>query len=119
MANPNIATTTTIYGTTQGVTYLSTSNTTVVTCSSNNVLKINSLTACNVSASSCDVTVSFYDSSAGTTHYIAYTISVPAKATLVIISKDSGIYLNESDYIQALASTTSALSLMISYETIS
>lgn len=119
MANPNIATTVSIYGSTSGLSYLATSMSTMLTCGTNTVIKVNTITAANVSASSTDVTVAFYDSSAGATHYIAYTITVPAKTTLVVMSKDSGIYLNESDNIQALASAASAISLVISYETIS
>lgn len=118
MANPNIATTTSIYGLTVGSTYLTTSWATILTCSSNTVLKVNSITACNVSASAVDVSVNLYDSSAAVTHYIAYTITVPSKATLVIMSKDSGIYMNESDYIQSYASVSSAISLVVSYESI-
>lgn len=118
MANPNIATSNSIYGSTQGLTYVSTSWTTVITCSTNTVLKVNTVTACNVSASPVDVSVSLYDSSAGVTHYLAYTITVPAKATLVITSKDSGFYMNELDYIQTYASAANAISLVVSYESI-
>lgn len=118
MANPNIATTTSIYGLTVGQSVSTSSTTFLGSVASGYLYKVNTIMACNISASAADVTVTFYDSSAGTTYYIAYTITVPAKTTLVILSKDSAIYLNESDYMNAYASAGSAINLVCSYETI-
>lgn len=117
MANPNIATSSSIYGYTVG-TSAATSSTDILTCSSNTVIKVNTLTAANTSASAVDVTVFYYDASAALSYYIAYTITVPAKTTLVVISKDTSIYLNESDVLRCTASTGSVLNMVCSYETI-
>ena len=50
---------------------------------------------------------------------IASTISVPADATLVVIDKNSSIYLEEGDNIEAGAGAASDLTITISYEELS
>lgn len=117
MANPNIATSTSIYGVTVAQT-TSTTSSSFLSCPSNYVYKVNTITACNTGGSSVDISVSFYKSSAGATYYLAYTITVPAKTTLVITSKDTQIYLNESDYLSAFASANSVVQIICSYESI-
>ena len=55
---------------------------------------------------------------ADATIYIAKTIAVPADATLVLIDKNSSIYLMEGDVLKGGASATSDLDLFVSYEII-
>ncbi len=50
---------------------------------------------------------------------IAHLITVPAKSNLVLISKDSGFYLNENKSINLQASAASDLNYLLSYEAIS
>ena len=116
MAAPNIVNVTSIYGkTVRGV--LSTSNSSYVTCPSNKVLKVNTIICANSdTANSVDVDVRFYDSSASNYSYLAREISVPAKSTLVVLSKDTSIYLEESDRIDASASNNNDADIIISYE---
>jgi len=117
MAAPNLVNVTSIYGRTQGATLSTGSNTDILTCGSDKVLKINSIIVANIDGtSSADVTVSFYDSSATARYKIASTVAVPADSTLVVIGKDSPIYLEESDQIEANASANSDLEMIISYE---
>ena len=119
MANPNIATAASIYGRSQSLALTTGAQTLAGSVAGNHVYKVNSLIISNINgSSSADVTVTFYDSSAATTYYIAYTIAVPAKSTLVVLSKDTQLYLEESDYIQAYASANSYLHAVISYEDI-
>lgn len=47
---------------------------------------------------------------------IAASISVPALSSLVLISKDSGIYLEEGDYLSVYASSSSSMTVFCSYE---
>lgn len=117
MANPNIATSTSIYGSTVGLA-VTTSSSSFLSCPSNYVYKVNTITAANQAGSSADISVTYYRSAAGTTYYLAYTITVPAKTTLVITSKDTQIYLNESDNLSAFASANSAIHIICSYESI-
>jgi len=117
MAAPNIVNVTSIYGKSMGAALGTSANTDILTCPANKVLKINSIIVANVDGTNnADVTVSFYDSSAAARYKLAHTITVPADSTLVIVGKDSPIYLEESDQIEASASAASDLDIIISYE---
>lgn len=120
MANPNIVGVTSILGKTVGAA-VTTSLTALVTNSSSSgeIYKINSLIVSNVDGTNAaDITVEFYDNQ--TTGYkLASTITVPADATLVVISKETAIYLEENDSIRVLASATGDLQAVCSYEIIS
>ena len=90
--------------------------TTVLTCAADKVLKINSIVVSNYGAN-VNATVQFYDSSATNSSYLAHRISVPDQSSLVVLGKDTSIYLEESDQIKAGIGTTSTTStITISYE---
>jgi hypothetical protein len=77
---------------------------------SGKVFKINSLIVSNVDGSSAaDITVSLFseDNIGGTATEIVSTVTVPADASLVVISKDTSIYLEEDKSIGATASAAS------------
>jgi len=125
MANPNIVSVTSIKGESLGYNLTSTTTTTLLTVSSDKILKVNRITAANVDGSSAaDVSLSVVKSnftSDGVTNFdtsgtffLAKTISVPADATLVI--SDTPIYLMEGDILKGGASAASDLDLFISYE---
>ena len=117
MAAPNIVGVTTITGKT-AVQAVTTSATAIVTNSaaSGKVFKINALYVSNVDgATAADVNVDLFRSS--TAYHIAKTVSVPADATLDIISKS--IYLEEGDSLRLTASANSDLEAICSYEEIS
>jgi hypothetical protein len=117
MAAPNIVNVTSIYGKTMGANVSTTPETDILTCPSNKVLKINSIIVANVDGTnSADVTVHFYDNSAAARYNIAHTVAVPADSTLIVLGKDSPIYLEEADHIEASASAVSDLEMIISYE---
>ena len=124
MAAPNIVNVATITGKT-AVVDLSTTNATAVVsnaASSNKVFKINSLIVSNVDGSSAaDITISLYseDNIGGTATQIVSTVTVPADASLVVISKDTSIYLEEDKSIGATASAANDLKVVCSYEEIS
>lgn len=124
MAAPNVVNVTTITGKT-AVVDLSTTNATLVVenpASSNKVFKINSLYVSNVDGSaSAEITVSLYseDNIGGTATEICKTVVVPADATLIVIDKNSSIYLEEDKSIGATASAASDLKIVCSYEEIS
>lgn len=119
MAAPNIVNVATIIGRTVGAA-LTTSSADIVTNSaaSNKVFKVNAIYVSNVDGvNNADATVGFFDSSASATYELANTITVPADATLDILSKP--IYLEEGDKITALASANSDLEIIVSFEEIS
>jgi len=127
MANPNIVSVTSINGESVGYNLTATTTTTLLTVSSNIVLKINRITCTNVDGTnaadlSLSITkanftsagVSDFDTSG--TFFLAKTVSVPADATLVVL--DTPIYLMEADVLKGGASAASDLDLVISYEVI-
>lgn len=119
MANPNIISVTEIYGKTS-VLNVTTTATDIVTNAgaSGKIYKINSLIIANVNGgATADITASIYRSS--TEYKIAHTIVVPNDATIILISKDSPIYLEEGDSIRLTASIDSYLTGVCSYEIIS
>ena len=120
MANPNIVNVTSIFGKVVGQA-VGTSATALVTnaSASGKILKINSLIVSNIDGTdAADITAEIYKDQT-TPYYLAYTISVPADATLVVISKDSSVYLEENDSIRLTASATGDLHAICSYEEIS
>ena len=120
MAAPNIVNVATITGKTVGVAVAATT-TTIVTnaASSGKVFKINTLTIANIDGTNAaDITVEVLKN--GTTAYkLANTISVPADSTLVVIAKDTALYLEENDTLRAVASAAGDLEAVCSYEEIS
>lgn len=124
MANPNIVNVSTITGKTTVVNLTTTSATQVVSnaANSNKIFKINSLYVANVDGEgSGEITVSLYseDDIGGTPTEICKTVLVPADATLVVIDKNSSIYLEEDKSIGAIASAGNVLKITCSYEELS
>jgi hypothetical protein len=121
MAAPNIVNVATITAKSVGRA-VTTSFATILTnlAGSGKVLKINSFIISNITTStSADISARVYKSGVTTAYYIAFTITVPGSSTLVLISKDTSIYLEEGDYIEFLSSSNSTLSGFCSYEEIS
>ena len=124
MAAPNIVHVTSIIGKTN-VVDLTTTNATLVVenaAASNKVLKINSLVVSNVDGTNAaDITISLYseDNIGGTATQIVSTVSVPADASLIVIDKNSFIYLEEDKSIGATAGSASDLKVVCSFEEIS
>jgi hypothetical protein len=118
MAAPNVVNVSTITGRTD-VQSVGTTATAITTNSaaSNFVYKINSLVVSNIDGvNDADVTVDLFRSSVA--YRIASTITVPADATLVVISKDIGLYLEEGDSLRLTASAAGDLQAICSYEVI-
>jgi len=118
MAAPNVVNVATITGSTD-VQAVGTSSTAITTNSgaSGELHKINSLLISNVdSAASANITVDIYRSS--TAYHLAKEIPVPLNASLVVISKENSVYLEEGDSIRLKASATGVLEAVCSYEVI-
>lgn len=116
MATPNIYNTTSIIGKTD-VLAVPITATAITTCAAEKIYKINSLVVANIDGvNAADITVDIFRSSVA--YRIASTITVPADATLVVISKDMGIYLEEGDALRVTASAAGDLQAFCSYEII-
>jgi len=117
MTAPNIISPTTINGKT-AVLAITTTPTAIVTngSSSNKVLKIDQLLITNVDGTNnATVNVDIFRSSVA--YKLAYLMTVPAGATLDIVS--SRVYLEEGDTLRLTASANSDLEGVCSYEDIS
>jgi hypothetical protein len=123
MANPNIVSVSAIYGENSLTALSTTSATSIVSnaASSGKVYKINSLIVANVDGTSnAEITINIYSQAAlgGTAFALASTVSVPADATLVVIDKNTSIYLKENQSIGAIASAANDLVVTASWEEI-
>lgn len=124
MAAPNIIAATSVLGKTATVDLTTTSATEVLSNadSSGKVFKVNTLIVANVDGTNAaDITVSYYseDNIGGTATEIIQSKSVAAETNLVVISKDTPIYLEENRSLGATASAGSDLKVIVSYEEIS
>jgi len=123
MTAPNIVNVSSIVGITTAINLTTTDTTTILSnaSASNKVLKINTIIASNIDGSSAaDITVKYHLSAAGagTSVALANTITVPADASLVIISKDNPIYLEEDRSLTTQASAADDIAIVCSYEEI-
>ena len=119
MTAPNIVNVATITGK-SAVANVTTVATDLVTNagSSGQLHKIDSLVISNVNGvTSANINVSLYRSS--TEYKIGHLLSVPPQGSLVVISKDTMIYLEESDSLRLTATANNYLHAVCSYEIIS
>ena len=117
MAAPNIVNVTSILGKTTAAALDTTLTTSLLAnaTSSNKLLKLNSIIVANKDGTNAaEVTISWYNGS--TDFYLAYTVNVPADSTLIVMGKDSPIYLEEGQSIRGGASANGDLDVIISYE---
>lgn len=130
MAAPNIVNVATITAKTYYDALADTNLTSLVlnAASSGKVIKINSLTAANTDGTNATpINVSYHPSTttavgstvSSTGYAIASTITVPADSTLVVISKDTAIYMEESSVLAVQATTANDITFVVSYEEIS
>jgi len=124
MTAPNIVNVATITGKSATVALSTTSQTLLVTnaASSNKVFKINMIQVANVDgANSCDITIDVHTaaSGGGTGYSLIATASVAADSSMVVIDKNTSLYLEEDRSITATAGTANDLEVIVSYEEIS
>tara|TARA_R100001082_G_scaffold75008_1_gene43404 strand:+ start:37 stop:399 length:363 start_codon:yes stop_codon:yes gene_type:complete len=117
MANPNVVAVSSIYANTAVDADVAASAVSLLTCGSNKLIKVNSLIIANIDGTNA-ATIDVWVTRSSADYYIAKTISVPADATLVVIDKNMGLYLVESDILKIQASAAGDLSATCSYEEI-
>jgi hypothetical protein len=123
MANPNIVNVTDIKGENSLTLLNSTSAISIVSnaSASNKVYKINSLVVANANTTiNYTVSVRLYSAAAlgGSAFPIVSTLSIPANSSVIVIDKNSGVYLKENQSIGAQASTSNQLTVTASWEEI-
>lgn len=124
MAAPNIINASTIIGKSATVALSTTSATSLVSnaAGSGKVFKVNMIQVANVDgANACDVTVDLHSAAAGggTAYSLVATASVAADSSLVVLDKNTAIYLEEDRSITVTAGTANDLEVIVSYEEIS
>lgn len=124
MAAPNIVNVSTITGKSFYLALSTTNATELVNnpASSGKVFKINMIQVANVDGSvACDVTVDYHtqDDIGGTAYSLVSTVSVPQDSSLVVVDKNTALYLEEDRSISVTAGTANDLEVLVSYEEIS
>jgi|TARA_Y100000034_G_scaffold11309_1_gene11825 hypothetical protein len=117
MATPNIVNVATIQGATVAGNLSSTSATGILDVSAENTWKVNVLAISNVdgvsdAAISCEISVD----NGSNYYHLAKTVTVPADSTVHLITKDTAIYLDETDLLRLTASAANDLNYVCSYE---
>ena len=124
MAAPNIVNVATITAKTDSVALSSTGGISVLSNASNSgiVMQVVALYAANVDGTNnSDVTITVHNepNGAGTGFALAKTVVVPAAASIVIIDKNSPIFLEEAMSIKATPSVADDLEITVSYQELS
>lgn len=132
MANPNIVNVTSIYGNVAYVTPSTTSATTSWTYNGSTSLtgltpavgtvnRVTSIVVSNVTSSAANCTVAISNNAtygSGTPYYIAYQISVPPNASLIVTDKTTSFYVTENQSVGVISGTGSALTYTATFEAI-
>ena len=132
MANPNIVNVTVIKGNTAYVipsstsvstawTYDGTTSLTGLTPAASTVNRVTSIVVANVTSSAATCTVQIANNAtfgSGTAYTIAYQISIPANASLVVTDKTTSFYVTENQSVGVTSGTASALVYTATFEAI-
>lgn len=133
MANPNIVNVGSIYGNTAYVipsttsattswTYNGTTALTGLTPAVSTVNRVTSIVVTNTTATAALCTVGIANNAtygSGTViSYLAYQISVPANAALIVSDKTTSFYITENQSVGVISGTASALTYTATFEAI-
>ena len=132
MANPNIVNVTSIYGNSAYVipastsvsvawTYNGSTALTGLTPAAGTVNRVTSIVVSNVTSSAATATVAIANNStygSGTPYYIAYQISVPPNASVIVTDKTTSFYVTENQSVGVISGTSSALNYTATFEAI-
>ena len=96
---------------------VTTSRASIIDVAADKVAKVSTLMISNIDGTNAaDVTVEVSVDNGSNYVAIAKTVSVPADATLVVVGKDNGFYLDETDLLAVTASANSDLTYLCSFE---
>jgi len=133
MTTPNIVSVSTITGNTAYIapattssvatwTYNGTTALTGLTPTTNQIFKIDSIVATNTTTNAATVSVAISNNptfASGTAYYVAYNISVPANASLIVTDKTTGFYVSENQSVGVTVGTANAIHFVAVFEAIS
>ena len=132
MANPNIVNVVSIYGNvayvtpsttaaTTSWTYNGTTTLTGLTPAVGTVNRVTSIVVANVTSSAANCTVQVANNAtfgSGTAYSIAYQISVPPNASVIVTDKTTSFYVTENQSVGVISGTGSALNYTATFEAI-
>ena len=132
MANPNIVNVTSIYGNSAYVipastsvsvawTYNGSTALTGLTPAASTVNRVTSIVVANVTSSAANCSVAISNNAtygSGTPYYIAYQISVPPNASVIVTDKTTSFYVTENQSVGVISGTSSALNYTATFEAI-
>ena len=116
MATPNIINTSTVNGNLAvlSANTVGMSNVVINSAGSGQLIKINTVTIANYNTSSVAANVDVYRSGVG--YYAVGNITIPGSSTLIPLTKDSSIYLNEGDSLRANVGVNNSIHITVSYD---
>lgn len=119
MANVNLKNLTSVLGENASIADIPITASGIVTCSSNQVLKINSLYVSNIDGTnSANITADIHDGSS-ILSYLVRNTAIGAGGSINIITAGSPVYITEGQTIRLTSSAAGDLSGFVSYERIS
>ena len=118
MSAPNLLTSSSVVGRTAYAS-LTTSTSSIITngAGSNTCAKVENVILTNSSNATVSANITVNRSSSN--YYLGGNIGIPGYSTLVLLGKDTSIYIEEGDTLQANVSANSAITLSVGYELIS
>ena len=121
MAAPNLVNVSTITAKSVQAALTTTLTTEILanSAASGKVFKVNNILVANIDGTNAADASVFITKSGGSPVAIASTIATPADSTLVVVDKNTSIYLEEGDNIEAGASADNDLVITINYEELS
>lgn len=120
MAAPNLSAPNTITGKTTYLTLANTNETDLLVnaSSSGKALRVTNVMFVNIDGTAAvDGSMTIYTAaSGGTGHKVANTVTVPADSSIVVLSRENSVWLEEDRRLTVQASAASDLAVICSYE---
>jgi hypothetical protein len=82
---------------------------------------VDNVVACNVTSSAATVTLAISDNptyASGTPHYIAYQVTVPPNASVILVDKTTAFYVTQYQSVGVTPGTGAAIQVTASIESI-
>jgi hypothetical protein len=102
-------------------TYNGSTSLTGLTPAAGTVNRVTSIVVSNVTGTAATTTVAISNNAtygSGTPYYIAYQISVPANASVIVTDKTTSFYVTENQSVGVISGTSSALNYTATFEAI-
>tara|TARA_R100000149_G_C5837645_1_gene110900 strand:- start:492 stop:848 length:357 start_codon:yes stop_codon:yes gene_type:complete len=113
MAQPNLINTTSCFLKFATVA-VSTSGQTLLSSATDKQRKIVSLYACNTGTAT--KTLDIYFTATGVTRYVVKEVPIPAKTTLVVITRDTPVHFEEGNHSLTINGSATGIDVYMSYE---